>query len=95
MDWTYLKLISKHLHLSLPTLKGHLRQEQYNIISTKTIAKKYKLEVESSPTQDSKTQDCFFKTHNKGSLNNILRPYWKISNYFKSRQPVHCHLLQL
>ena len=87
------KLISEHLLLSPPTLKGHLKQDHQNIRSTKKIATTEKPEAQVSPTQESKKQDFFYR--NKGSQNNVLRPHWKIYNYFDSRKLVHCNLLKL
>ena len=58
-------LISRNLPLSLPNIKGHLRQEQQNLRSTKLIPTAAKLEVESPPDQYSKTQNCFFTLSKK------------------------------
>ena len=59
------KLISKHLPLSLPTLKVHLKQYHQNITSTKKIATIEKTEAEASPTQESKTQYCLLLWHQR------------------------------
>ena len=72
-------LISKHLTLSLPTLKSHFEKEQQNICS-KTLPTKYKLEYESPPNQKSKTQGFFTLTTKEAGK--IFRSLWKISDYF-------------
>ena len=55
-----LKIISKQLPFSLPTFKGHLKQDQQNTRSTKKISTTEKPAAESLPTQYSKTQAYFF-----------------------------------
>ena len=65
MLWPYFEDHLQNLPLYLPTLKGHLRQEKRNIISTKKIETKDKPKSEASPTKESKTQDCFFQSQQR------------------------------
>ena len=88
------KIITKNLPLSLPTIKFNLKREQKNIRSTTRIATTEKPEAEASPTQKSRIQDIFLIMQQR-KPEQRTNTHWKISNHFKSHQPVYCHLLRL
>ena len=54
------ELISKHLLPSIPTAKGHLKQEQENLRSTKsTTVPTIKIEPEQDAIQEAKQHECY------------------------------------
>ena len=60
-------LISKHLPPSIPTIKGHIKQEQQNLRSTKPSVPVVKIEPETPPDQEDKTGECYVTIATKES----------------------------
>ena len=61
MTWPGLttELIQKYLPTSVPTIKGHIKQEQQNLRSTK-ILPEIKIEPDTIPPSTSTSKNCFF-----------------------------------
>ena len=72
-------LINKHLLPSIPTMKGHLKQEQQNLRSTRLTPPDIKIEP---PDNDQKTHDCFitFATKEEGTTYSDLTGRYPITS---------------
>jgi hypothetical protein len=86
-------LISKHLPPSIPTIKGHLKQEQQNLRSTKPSELVVKIEPETPPNQEDKTGECYvtIATKESGTMYSDLTGRYRITSSRGNQYIVICY----
>jgi hypothetical protein len=86
-------LISKHLLPSIPTIKGHIKQEQQNLRSTKPSEPVVKIEPEIPPDQEHKTGECYvtITTKESGTTYSDLTGRYPITSSHGNQYIVICY----